>query len=504
MSTNLALARAEQEWKSRLGVKITEAPDFFKWVADEVWIEDPHRIGGTEIRFNLWEAQIEYLKLIMRVAQTIILKARQLGVSWCVIVYCLYLCIFHSNISVYVLSKDEVAAQEIIRRARYVFKRLKNKPTQEKGRGDNQKEIKFTNGSRFKSFPATANAGTSFTATFLILDEADKMQYGKELYTSIKPTVDDGGRCAIIFTAFGADGLGREIWGKAGAEEDGAGIIRFFIPWWRRPSRTQEWYDKTASEAISLAHHRQEYPATPQEALGFTNLDSRFLRDIASWNNLRSDTLIHPGLPCVLALDAGIDSDNFAVASACWHPQKRIPAVRDVQLWVPKETATGQLDLAEPYEWIRHYIRTRRVLRTVYDSYQMAAFGQELAKTHDARAFSQGTERLAADTDLKQRIMRGEVAHDGQPDLSMHIENADMKIDTNTRIRLIKRGKDYKIDLAVAASMAIYELVNEFPFDSISSMGALTSQSAYERDAPGSSYKPFDGRPNLIYDRARR
>lgn len=503
---SLAQARAALELKQRESTMVIEGPEFFQWVKDEVWIEDPHKIGATEIKFNLWQAQIEYLSLIMRVSQTIALKARQLGVSWCVIIYCLWLCIFHANVSVYVMSKDLDAAKEVIRRARFTFKRLKFKPVREKGRGDNQQEIKFSNGSRFKAFPATANAATSFTATFLIVDEADKMEHGKDLYTSIKPTIDDGGRIAIIFTAYGADGLGRLIWGKAGTEADGASIIRYFIPWWGRISRTQEWYNKVASEAISLAHHRQEYPATPEEALGFTNLDSRFIKDIKAWSSLQSDSIPNPYAPCVLALDAGVDSDNFAAVTACWDSVKRIPSVRDTQLWVPKETETGQLDLNEIYDWVRKFIKTRKVLRTVYDPYQMAAFGQDLAKTYDVKAFSQGTARLDADTRLKQSIMRGEVTHDGQPDLAEHISNADVKIDSQgARLRLIKRSPAHKIDLAVATSMAVYELTTQFPFSSFSGSAPMSSATLSDADLTGQAERrAFDGMPDLIYSRVRR
>lgn len=498
---NIAAAQAALELRLR-SVQVTEAPNHVDWAMKEVFIEDPQKVGATVIKFNPWPMQREYIDCIHTNKQTITLKARQLGVSWCVIVYCVWLAIFHGNVQILVFSKDLEAAKEIIRRVRFIFKHLRNKPVQEKGRGDNQTAVLFTNGSRFKAFPATKNAGTSFTATFLIVDEADKMEFGAELYTSIKPTIDDGGRVAIIFTAFEESGMGRAVWKKAGTAEESASIVKFFMPWWARPGRDQAWYNRVASEAISLAHHRQEYPATPEEALNFTNLDSRFVASEQLWDSLIWQAPIPAMAPCVLALDAGVTSDNFAMAAACWDRATKFPAIRDAKAWQPPKTATDQLDLNEVYDEIRRYIATHRVLRVVYDPYQMVAFGQTLQKTGKGREFSQGTERMSADTLLRKRIQTGELRHAPDELLKEHFLGADFKMDTNlTKLRMVKRG-DRKIDLAVASSMAIYELVNEFPYGA-QNLGPQTlapNNLEQVRKRRGQ----FDRLPNLVYDRMYR
>lgn len=475
------------------------------WLDREVFIENPHKAGGehggaTKIKFQPWDAQRDYFRLIHSESQTITLKARQLGISWCAIIYCVWLSIFHAGVTILVFSKDLDAAKEIIRRARFVFKNLPNKPVTEPGRGDNQQEIKFSNGSRFKAFPATKNAGTSFTATFLIVDEADKMEFGHDLYTSIKPTIDDGGRIAIIFTAFESKGLGRLIWNKASDTPGSREIVRFFIPWHARPGRTREWYAKVASEAISLAYHKQEYPATAEEALAFTNLEERFIVEEATWDNLQTPDFQAAGLPCVVGLDAAVTSDNFALASVCWHPGRKIPLIRDVKLWSPDE---GDIDLNAVYDEIRQYCNTRRLHRVVYDPYQLAALGQELSRRFDARAFGQNAERVQADTAFRARVQRGEVAHFGQPELRGHVMNADIKVDSHgTKLRLVKRDDDLKIDLAVASSMALFELTNEFPLRADQVPQGSPNNFSGQR-TPGQR-KMFDGRPSLIYDRIRR
>ena len=73
------------------------------------------------------------------------------------------------------------------------------------------------------------------------------------------------------------------------------------------------------------------------------------------------------------------------------------------------------------------------------------------------RDFPQGQQRLEADKQLLDIIMQRRLAHDGNQALRTHIDNADKKVDAETRkIRLIKRENQMKIDLAVALSMASY------------------------------------------------
>lgn len=495
-------AKIEAEKRRRAsGVAIVnEAPDPLKWIQDEVTIEDPHKASTNAIiKFILWAEQIKYLKLLHERKQTITLKARQLGISWVTIVYCVWLCIFHRGVTVLVFSKDKDAAEEIIRRARGVFKRLANPPVRETGK-ENVKSINFSNGSRFKAFAATKNAGTSFTATFLIVDEADKMEYGKQLYTSIRPTISDGGRIAVIFTAFEEDGMGRQVWEIAG--EEGSGITRFFIPWHARPGRTIEWYNREAAGAISMAHHYQEYPATPEEALSFTGLDSRLIREIEQWTCLGIvPNEISPYLPCVMAVDAGVTSDLFVAVTAVWHPSRILPVIRDVKTWNPSLTESGTLDFREPQDWIRGFISSHSVKEVVYDPYQLVQFGQELERMTNAKAFSQGVLRMSADTSFRNRILQGQVGHLNDPELNLHISNANIKVvaDSN-KLRIVKRNKAKKIDLAVASSMAVYELVTEFAFD-MGENQRVMSGSNYASNPIIGSTKPFQGLPNSLYKR---
>jgi phage terminase large subunit-like protein len=70
------------------------------------------------------------------------------------------------------------------------------------------------------------------------------------------------------------------------------------------------------------------------------------------------------------------------------------------------------------------------------------------------KEFKQGIDRLKSDKQLQDLIIGRRIAHDGNPLLRQHIDNANIKKAGTDGIRLIKRSTSLKIDAAVCASMA--------------------------------------------------
>ena len=426
------------------------------WIEREVTIEDPQREPSI-IPFELWPAQRDVLQALQNVAQIIILKARQLGITWLVLAYALYLCIFHDNKTVIVISKDQDAANETVRRVRGMFTRLKTRPHAIVI--DNVGEVAWSNGSRIKAFASSSDAGSSFTGSLLILDELAKNPKADEIYTSAKPTIDDGGRVVILSTAKGKDNLFHRLWVKA---TEGANNLKaIFVSWRARPGRDEAWYARTAAGAVSMAHHMQEYPATPAEAFQALG-DTPFLQSIAWWDACQEAL---PPLtraePMVVALDAAVSGDSFGLVAVTRHPARRGDvAVRHVQSWRPP--AGGVIDYGAaggPLEVLNALIDSWNVVQVTYDPYQLHAPMTELRKRGRVYVsdFGQQTERLEADAQLRQLIMQRRLAHPGDAMLTAHIANADAKVDAGeSRLRIVKREQSLKIDLAVALSMAAH------------------------------------------------
>src|SRR6185437_6942377 len=112
--------------------------------------------------------------------------------------------------------------------------------------------------------PASRHSGSSWTASFVLMDEAAKILFADDLYSALKPTIDGGGQLAIVSTAFGIGNLFHALWAKAAAGENAFKTI--FLAWWARPDRDAGWYDRQISEEIDPARVKQNYPASAAEA----------------------------------------------------------------------------------------------------------------------------------------------------------------------------------------------------------------------------------------------
>lgn len=444
-------------------VKPITCPNLNDWIERDVTIEEPQGDSVSIIPFHLWPAQHDALATIQAAPQVIILKARQLGISWLVIAYALWMCLYHSGKTVMVFSKDQSSANEMVRRAKGIFNRLKSKPTDLTV--DNVTTIGWSNGSRIMSFAATEDAGSSFTASLTIIDEFAKMHFASELYTSVKPTISDGGKMIIVSTAKGEDNPFHQLWNAALK-----GLNSFkpiFLPWQSRPTRTAAWYATEEANAISPAHHKQEYPGTPDEA--FVSIgEDRFLPSMALW-----DACLDPDLPplspheqVVIALDGADVNDSFGLIGVTAHPTKPgCYAVRVVYEWIPPQGGIidhyGSADNPGPDWIIRNVLRPRYALtELVYDPHGLYQLTNGLLRDGIVACseFSQREPRLEADKHLFDLIASRRIWHDGNAALRRHLDNADRKPDPESRkLRIVKREASKKIDLAVCLSMACYE-----------------------------------------------
>jgi len=420
-------------------------------------IDDPQSKEGTIIPFDLWPAQQRILQMFRQHRLFIILKARQLGISWLCCAYALWLCVFQSGRRVLLFSQGQNEADELLRRVKVMYERLPEWMLARVGVDKlNTSEIAFSNGSLIESMPATQKSGRSLTASLVIADEFAFMQWASELYTGMKSTIDGGGQLIILSTANGARGLFHQLWKKA--IERLNNFVPIFLSWRMRPGRDDGWYARVASEAVSTSLMMQEYPASPEEAFSATDAE-KFLADMLWWDNCREE--VPPFTrndPLVLGVDAGINNDSFALVGVTRKPNdSQSIMVRYSREWKPRRD--GSVDFAEVDREIRSICSQFNVVEITYDPYQLHDMMQRLRRDGVVltKDFPQGQQRLEADKQLLDIIMQRRLAHDGNQALRAHIDNADKKVDAETRkIRLIKREDHMKIDLAVALSMASY------------------------------------------------
>ena len=224
-------------------------------------------LDGTDVAhapFVLWPAQAELAQTLERDRLIIILKARQLGISWLVCLYALRLCLLYAGRPVLCLSRGQLEADELVHRISFMYHGHVDRAVARLVT-DNTAALEWDNGSSVVSLAATKDAGRSMAAALVILDEWAFMKWPDATLAAVKPTIDAGGQLVILSSA---DGQGTTYHRHWQAARSGAnGYTPVFLPWTARPGRGAAWRDQKLVEASGdTAQVAREYPANDIEA----------------------------------------------------------------------------------------------------------------------------------------------------------------------------------------------------------------------------------------------
>jgi len=248
------------------------------------------------IPFRLYPCQADVLEQIHAQDRSIVLKARQLGLTWLSAAYALWLTLFRAQQTVLVISIKEELAKEYMDRVKFIFDHLPEdlKPAVYKrtesilwfGREipDTQGNAKVVGlNSQIKSVPTSKEAGRSKTLSLLVLDEGAFIENADSIWRAAEPALEQSnGKAIVISTANGMGGWFHTLWSKAKRGENRFHPI--FLPWNAHPDRDQTWYQVKLREAVSEDDVHQEFPRTDTEAFvasGRPAFDTRALSEYA-------------------------------------------------------------------------------------------------------------------------------------------------------------------------------------------------------------------------------
>lgn len=235
---------------------------------------------GAWERITLWPHQQEGITALHTHDRLIVLKARQLGITWMVLFYIVWLMVWRSISTTLVFSRTDDEAMDLLDvRIKGIWERLPewmkdavvpNKTT------DNKHHWKLSGGSSCTAF--STKGGDGRTGSLALVDEADLCPNLATMMGSIEPTIGDGGKIVLISRAEkgSPDSTFKRIWRDARA---GGTYHPIFLPWWARPGRTKEWYADRVRESLAkdgtLDTVHKQYPATEQEALEADSVGKR-------------------------------------------------------------------------------------------------------------------------------------------------------------------------------------------------------------------------------------
>jgi hypothetical protein len=128
-------------------------------------------MGQDWVKFALWPAQAETLAAMASSRKLVILKARQLGITWLSLSYALWLMLFQSPATILLFSLREEESKELLWRLRGMYDRLPQHLRARSVTHSNETRWILSNGSRALAF--STRAGHSYTGTLALVDQAD-------------------------------------------------------------------------------------------------------------------------------------------------------------------------------------------------------------------------------------------------------------------------------------------------------------------------------------------
>jgi hypothetical protein len=251
-------------------------PLYFVWNYCTVRDEKTKR----RVPFRMWPEQSATLKTLWQSRFVILLKARQIGMTTLVVCYAVWLALFHPGSVVLIFSKSQKEAKDVLKRIRQTIRGLPVWMQPGEFVVDATQELELSNGSRFITFASRGPGGDSYTASLVIVDEADLIPNLNELLEGAEPTIAADGRLILLSRANKKD-PNSPFKRMYRAARDGLNeYVARFIPWSAAPWRTKEWYDaqrrKIESRTGALDDLYAQYPATDEESLAPRELDRRF------------------------------------------------------------------------------------------------------------------------------------------------------------------------------------------------------------------------------------
>jgi len=236
------------------------------------------------IRFEPWDHLVNCIHAFLRYDEIVILKARQVGLSWLCAGYALWKALFFEGSRVLILSQGQDEATELLNKVRFIYQYLPQELRVPVGK-DQESLMTFPcMHSEIKALPSTEKAGHGYSASLVIRDELEYHPYAEKNFLAVAPAIDAGGQMIDLSTVdkTKSDTHFKGRYKAARAQvSDGHAI---FIPWFARPVRDpsmtlKEWYEDKILKKYSKTEVEQEYPEEEEQALSVLSSAQFFLSE---------------------------------------------------------------------------------------------------------------------------------------------------------------------------------------------------------------------------------
>ena len=241
--------------------------DEYARCAADKWYFITHYIKISDPEFGIiplapWVHLHQLVEIIEENNRVIILKARQIGVTWLMCAIALWYVLFKHSSTVLMFSRRETESVGMKNRVVFMHGLLPEwlRIPYDK---NNDELVNFPiMNSKIQSFPATEGSGRMENASLVILDEWAFQHYAEANFTAILPVVEHG-KLVGLSTADGRNNTFARIWFAAKKKLNS--FIPVFIPYTVRPGRDEAWHKEQESNMAAYTAW-QEYPLNETDA----------------------------------------------------------------------------------------------------------------------------------------------------------------------------------------------------------------------------------------------
>ena len=200
-----------------------------------------HPLKGL-IPFNTYPYQDELLNEFNDYRFTVILKARQLGISTITAAYIVWMMMFYRDKNVLVIATKFQTAANLVKKVKSIMQNVPPWLRIADIKIDNRTSFVLTNGSEVKAASTSGDAGRSEALSLLVIDEAAHVEGLEDLWTGLYPTLSTGGRCIALSTPNGVGNWFHKTYVEA--EQNVNDFRPIILPWDVHPERDQTWFEK--------------------------------------------------------------------------------------------------------------------------------------------------------------------------------------------------------------------------------------------------------------------
>ena len=248
---------------------------------------------GEDVKITLRvnpDGELEELEL-QGSTVTLVLKARQLGITWCAAGLALWFLLYKPGTRVLIQSKNEDDAADLVDHIWEMFLSLQRdhghllngvriitpaNPAKHRPHLNIEAEHRDGRITQINAMASTSGAGHGRTAALVILDEFSRHPYARDAYKAVIPAQGGSskthGITVMISTGNGVssdDGEGGNYFHYLYSNAAVHGIATVFLGWFVNPDRDRDWFNRVAMK-LKAADRGEQYPSDDNEAFILT------------------------------------------------------------------------------------------------------------------------------------------------------------------------------------------------------------------------------------------